>query len=327
LAGNYDDSSSSSSSEVTSGFSDPLQQASFLQLEASAFQRLHVDTVPRPLHLPLVLDRFTLPQLHSVLSKGLSFSEASDNSLAIVPFRPSLHAVLISLWAASQPAINFPELSISVLSSKPIAPLDATAVGPSDDTLEDNPTETSMVLGTGYPVIEADTETNPVHDMLHVVETASSAANSDALIMENPAPPKKCLTPLLDAVATAASAAPLPLKHTGKVSLPEVVSKSKLNKSLTIATSRRSPRLNRTEGFLHVQLAGSPNKRRKCQVVVVPTAGPSCDNPPKPSDEAPPAPVPLEIMQSWGLQCGVPPGEMAQDALLNTRVDNDEDTA
>ena len=220
MAGNYDDSSSSSSSEVTSGFADPLQQASFLQLEASAFQRLHVDTVPRPLHLPLVLDRFTLPQLHSVLSKGLSFSEASDNSLAIVPFRPSLHAVLISLWAASQPAINFPELSISVLSSEPVAPLDATDVGPSDDTLEDNPTETSMVLGTGYPVIEADAETNPVHDMLHVVETASSAANSDALIMENPAPPKKCLTPLLDAVATAASAAPLPPKHTGKVSLP-----------------------------------------------------------------------------------------------------------
>ena len=296
MAGNYDDSSSSSSSEVTLGFADPLQQASFLQLEASAFQRLHVDTVPRPLHLPLVLDRFTLPQLHSVLSKGLSFSEASDNSLAIVPFRPSLHAVLISLWAASQPAINFPELSISVLSSEPVAPLDATAVGPSDDTLEDNPTETSMVLGTGYPVIEADTETNPVHDMLHVVETASSAANSDALIMENPAPPKKCLTPLLDAVATAASAAPLPPKHTGKVSLPEVVSKSKLNKSLTVATSRRSPRLNRTEGFHHVQLAGSPNKRRKCQVVVVPTTGPSHDNPPKPSHEAPPAPVPLEIL-------------------------------
>ena len=97
MAGNYDDSSSTSSSEVTSGFVDTLQHATFLQLEASAFQRLHVTTVPRPLQLPLVLDRFTLPQLHSVLSKGHSALEASDNSMAIVPFRPSLHAVLISL--------------------------------------------------------------------------------------------------------------------------------------------------------------------------------------------------------------------------------------
>ena len=49
----------------------------------------------------------------------------------------------------------------------------------------------------------------------------------------------------------------------------------------------------------------------------------SLDDPPKPTDEVIPAPVPLDILQSWGIQCNVPPSEVTPEALLENRVQDD----
>jgi len=51
------------------------------------------------------------------------------------------------------------------------------------------------------------------------------------------------------------------------------------------------------------------------------------DAPPKPTDVVLPAPVPLKILQGWGLQCNVPPSEVTQDALLKEKMQNENDEA
>ena len=115
----------------------------------------------------------------------------------------------------------------------------------------------------------------------------------------------------------------LPPRATGKVSLPTLVSKTKPNKPLSTTASRRHPRLHTPEGFHHVQLESTPRKRRR-----LPTSTDfSLDAPPKPTDVVLPAPVPLEILQGWGLQCNVPPSEVTQDALLKEKMQNEDDEA
>lgn len=108
LVGKFRDSgSSSSSSEASSSemSAQMVQPSNFYQLEALAFQKLLLSLPATLLQLPIILERVDLSALSA---SSISESLATENSafdvnpLAIVPYQPSLHAVLISLWASAQ---------------------------------------------------------------------------------------------------------------------------------------------------------------------------------------------------------------------------------
>ncbi|CAL4986513.1 unnamed protein product [Urochloa decumbens] len=91
-------SSSSSSSEISSApraiYSMP--STAFLLAESLAFAKIDRPAIPLPLRLPINM-------FLSCNSKE-DKAECSDsgNHLALVPYKPTLHAVLISIWANSQ---------------------------------------------------------------------------------------------------------------------------------------------------------------------------------------------------------------------------------
>jgi hypothetical protein len=95
-----------------------------------------------------------------------------------------------------------------------------------------------------------------------------------------------------------------------------MVSRKFPRKPLVTQATRRSNRLQTPEGFKHIQIDKTPTKKRK---VVAPAL--SLDQPPKPSEEIP-APVPLETLQEWGLQCNVSPSEITPDALMTRNSDD-----
>jgi len=101
LAGNYSNSSSSSTDEVV--YAMPSSQGSlpqFIQvLECHAFQKLATSSIPQQLHFPIVLDRATIHVNEDALGQR---NETEVNNLAIIPFQPTLQAVLISIWAQSR---------------------------------------------------------------------------------------------------------------------------------------------------------------------------------------------------------------------------------
>ncbi|CAL4899280.1 unnamed protein product [Urochloa decumbens] len=55
--------------------------------------------MPRALHLPICVDKVSLTSGHI---QSANCQASSNPNLAIVPFMPSLHAVLITIWANSQ---------------------------------------------------------------------------------------------------------------------------------------------------------------------------------------------------------------------------------
>ena len=69
---------------------------------------------------------------------------------------------------------------------------------------------------------------------------------------------------------------------------------------------RRSLRVNHaTDGFHEVRLEKNPSKRRKtCGVVLIDES----------TGEV--GPVPIVILQGWGIDCGVAPTELSDDALM-----------
>jgi len=56
--------------------------------------------------------------------------------------------------------------------------------------------------------------------------------------------------------------------------------------------TRRNLRIQKVEGFQHVQLEGTPQKCRRFHAISTALAGPSLDAPPKPIYEVLPGPVP-----------------------------------
>lgn len=121
LVGKFRDSgSSSSSSEASSSemSAQMVQPSKFYQLEALAFQKLQLSLPATLLQLPIILERVDLSALSaSSISESLATdNSASDvNPLAIVPYQPSLHAVLISLWASAQDDGPTPSYKVHVV--------------------------------------------------------------------------------------------------------------------------------------------------------------------------------------------------------------------
>ena len=102
LARKFRDSGSSSFFEASSSemSAQMVQPSNFFQMEALAFQKLQFSLPATLPQLPIILDRVDLTGL---LASSVSESSTTDsfafdvNSLAIVPYQPSLHAVLISI--------------------------------------------------------------------------------------------------------------------------------------------------------------------------------------------------------------------------------------
>ena len=205
--------------------------------------------------------------------------------MAIVPFQPSLHVVLIQLWASAQ--------QLAVVDDNDLRSHDFNATQPT------------------LPLPEAQ---DSYDNAMDITDATTLLDDFDPHVKA-----KKCLSPLMDAVVTTAGPS-LPPRPAGKVSLPTMVSKAKSNKPLSSLNIRRSPRLNSLEGFQHTQLDGTPRKRRRQQVTAASVKGLSIDEPPKPTDDLMPAPVPLDILQGWGLQCGVSPSEVTPKALFADKV-------
>jgi hypothetical protein len=86
------------------------------------------------------------------------------------------------------------------------------------------------------------------------------------------------------------------------MSLPDAPSNSAT--PLVDNSVRRSTRLSAKDGFHEVRLAGNPSKKRKTRpVLLVEPMGQT-------------RPIPIEILQGWGIDCGVAPGELSQEALM-----------
>ena len=92
------------------------------------------------------------------------------------------------------------------------------------------------------------------------------------------------------------------------MSLPDVSSNPAT--PLVDSTMRRSTRLSDKDGFHEVRLAGNPCKKTKtCPVLLVEPAGQT-------------GPIPIDILQGWGINCGVAPGELSQEALMQALSSN-----
>lgn len=104
-------------------------------------------------------------------------------------------------------------------------------------------------------------------------------------------------------------------KKASTLALPSVVSSDSPATPLTMQSVRRSTRLNSKEGFCAVRL--ETKKRKVCPVKIDESTGQA-------------GPIPLSILQGWGIECGIAPGELSDDALMqasSTMTDDADTTA
>jgi hypothetical protein len=89
------------------------------------------------------------------------------------------------------------------------------------------------------------------------------------------------------------------------LSLPSVVSASS-STPLTERSVRRSTRLNSNDGFRQFRLDRDPSKKRKiCAVQIDEATGQA-------------GAIPISVLQGWGIDCGVAPCELTDEALMQT---------
>jgi hypothetical protein len=74
---------------------------------------------------------------------------------------------------------------------------------------------------------------------------------------------------------------------------------------------------NNKDGYRKFRLEKEPNKKRKTACIVIDV------------DTGEVGPIPMDILQGWGIECGVPPGELTPDALMSAPNPsaNDESSA
>jgi len=102
------------------------------------------------------------------------------------------------------------------------------------------------------------------------------------------------------------------------VALPTLVSASSMSTPLIQSSVRCNRRRSNKEGYCTVKLANVPSKKCKAFVVMI--------------DEATiqDGPIPILVLQEWGINCGVAPSELTEDVLMqapNDQVANDDATA
>jgi len=352
LAGNYSSSSSSSTSlEISSQHVVQLSpSSSFWAAESLAFQRLITPPLPPVLHLTLILERVDLKVL--IAQTGYTVPEvevSTANDLAILPFQPSLHVVRIQLWAFSQDISNDNLMVEPPSQNGSLSDNDVEMSGDlpqelhqhlADPTTDSRAKKADQEFMSTHPCQEDQlpilvAEESQVDPVLTAADPKANQpmeveSQADLLMEVDPFIPDsdqvhamKCLSTLFD------SAAGIPPRHPDKhMSLPKKTSKGR--KPLVTMPSKKSPRLNSQEGFLHISLDNLPRKRSRSSAALnclgldaVFTH--SLDAPPSKISGVP-APIPLQSLQNWVIQCSMPPSEVAEDKLLAEKNQDEEHT-
>jgi hypothetical protein len=102
-----------------------------------------------------------------------------------------------------------------------------------------------------------------------------------------------------------------PKPKSSTMSLPTIASIRSPATLVVDKMARRSTRLSANKGgFREIRVDKEPSKRRKTLPVVIDEA----------TGQA--GPIPLFILQGWGVKCGVAPGELTEDALLQAPTTN-----
>ena len=90
--------------------------------------------------------------------------------------------------------------------------------------------------------------------------------------------------------------------RTGNVSLPDTITNPV--SPLAESSVRRNSRLNNPGGFCAIRLEHEPTKKRKISIVQID------------AEIGKAGPVPLSVLRGWGIDCGVNPGELSNDRLM-----------
>ena len=101
------------------------------------------------------------------------------------------------------------------------------------------------------------------------------------------------------------------------VTLPVEVSRS--NQPQEVSSCRRSSRLSAIKDKVFYELEANPRKKQRVWREAGEKSSTSLqelNNPPKPTDEVIPRPIPQEFLKSWGILCDVSPEELTDEALL-----------
>ncbi|RLN03558.1 hypothetical protein C2845_PM13G06880 [Panicum miliaceum] len=243
-------SSSSSSNDASSVHQEIQSQLpiSFQIMEIRAFENLTKEIIRAPLIPVIPIERVDFGMMETIVADKSILSpkkcqaqhmDSDKNAMAIIIYKPSLHAIMIKVWAEAQGPI-------------------------------------------GHDQAEEDTDQ---HD---------SPARQDDLTSD-------CMT----------------------VSFPSAISVKNPFVPLEESSVKRSSRLNENkDGFQHYQLEDNPRKKQRvwAEVPIRKKDGPKLlDNPPKPTDGVVPAQIPVEILQEWGIDCSVAPGELTVEALSKGR--------
>jgi hypothetical protein len=89
------------------------------------------------------------------------------------------------------------------------------------------------------------------------------------------------------------------------MALPEMISNSDPRTPLVQKSVRRSTRLIiGNEGYRSIMITGNPSKKHKNWIIQIDET----------TGEA--GPVSIDVLQGWGINCGVDPGDLTEDALL-----------
>ena len=173
-------------------------------------------------------------------------------------------------------------------------------------------------LSSIYPFIGSQQSMNGLLDLNTSQQSSLFASSEDVLEPQA----KKNLITTFDFVGNPSASSLPPRPPKSVVSLPTTTSKN-FSSSLSVTSVRKSPRLNKFDGFQHSQY--TPKKKRR-GALLVPAAAPSENVAPIASipelKGQDPGPIPMEVLQAWGVECGVPPEVISKDALSKLGADD-----
>ncbi|CAN6173140.1 unnamed protein product [Urochloa humidicola] len=255
-------------------------------------------------------------------------AQVENSGMAIVPYQPVLHSVLLQIWAQKME-------EILALNAEPqpndicMSTAKDASVNEGSEKLMDETTETAE----DEPTANADSATEELMDATQSRNEDISARmitdQHNVQAQRQEAIAKKCLLSSFDVAAkqgtlTKVGCPPRPPKTV--ISMPTAVSVTSETVPLVAKELRRSPRLNKNaDGYKHCQIEDSPRKKRKgansksTSTEVSRKQDPSSLQALQVPIAAEEGPIPIEVLKKWGVECGVPPEEVTEDLLLQKR--------
>ena len=222
----------------------------------------------------------------AVLQPSLNLSSPTPaiTGMEIVPWKPVLPALALQLWP-------------SVVASRRAAcaqPRSSSVIILPDPRVEQGPATSGS---SGFEFQSEQMQPSPCGEAgMRVYQRRRTA------MLSLPVASSNTISPVVEGSVSRST------RTNNNMSLPDVSSNPAT--PLVDSTVRRSTRLSDKDGFHEVRLAGNPCKKRKtCPVLLVEPTGQT-------------GPIPIDILQGWGINCGVAPGELSQEALMQAPSSN-----